>query len=178
VVAGNEAWTDKARYLTTQAKDDPLEYVHKEIGYNFRLTNIQAAMGCAQLEQIADYISAKRRIAAAYTQAFQELPGITPMAEAPWAFSVFWLFTILVDEADYGLSSRALMRHLDARGIQSRPLWQPLHLNPAHAGSRVYGEEVALSLNRRALSLPCSVGLSMSAQEYVIDCIKRPGASV
>jgi perosamine synthetase len=177
LVTDNEAWSEKARYLTTQAKDDPLEYIHKEIGYNFRLTNIQAAMGCAQLEQITEYIGAKRRIAAAYSQAFQGIPGITPMQEASWAFSVFWMFTILVDEGEYGINSRALMGHLQDQGIQTRPLWHPLHLNPAHAGCQVYGGKVALELYRRALSLPCSVGLSPSAQEYVINSIRRLGGN-
>jgi len=99
IVTDNSSWADKARYVTTQAKDDPLEYVHNEIGYNYRLTNIQAAMGCAQLEQLDDFVAAKRRIASTYTQALKDVRCITTMSEAPWACCSFWLYTILKPEA-------------------------------------------------------------------------------
>ena len=85
VVTNNQVWADRAKYLTTQAKDDPVEYIHGEMGYNYRLTNIQAAMGCAQMEQLSDFIAAKVAIAATYTQTLGDVPGITPMCEAPWA---------------------------------------------------------------------------------------------
>jgi perosamine synthetase len=167
IVTDNEAWAEKARYLTTQAKDDPLEYVHNEIGYNYRLTNIQAAMGVAQLEQLDDYVAAKRRIARRYADAFEGLPGISPMQEAGWAFSVFWMYTVLVNEEEFGLDSRALLRALRMERIQTRPLWQPLHSSPAHAGNLSYRCVVAERLNRQALSLPCSVSLSTSQQARI-----------
>ena len=76
IVTDNEAWARKAKYLTTQAKDDPVEYIHNEIGYNYRLTNVQAAMGVAQLEKLEEHIASKRRIAKTYTQAFKDIPGL------------------------------------------------------------------------------------------------------
>ena len=173
IVTDNETWARKAKYLTTQAKDDPLEYIHNEIGYNYRLTNIQAAMGCAQLEQLDDYIAAKRRIAAAYTEAFQNVPGVTPMREADWAFSIFWMYTVLVDEAQYGISSRVLLRRLGEAKIQARPLWQPIHLSPAYAGSWIVDGSVAERLNRQALSLPCSVGLTTRDIQRVISVLRE-----
>ena len=166
----------RARYLTTQAKDDPLEYVHGAIGYNYRLTNVQAAIGVAQLERLREYLAAKRRIAERYREGLADLPGLTLMREAPWAESAWWLFTLLVDEARFGMSSRALLRELDARGIQTRPLWQPLHQSPAHAGAQSTGCPVAESLHREALSLPCSVGLTESDQELVIAEVRRLAA--
>ncbi len=175
IVTADETLARRCRYLTTQAKDDALEYVHHEVGYNYRLVNILAALGCAQLEQLADYLAAKRRIAAAYTEALAEVPGITPPREADWAQSTFWLYTILVDEAQYGLDSRALLRALAAAGIQTRPLWQPLHRSRALAGSPVVGGDVADGLNRQALSLPCSVGLTPEQQARVIAEIRRLG---
>jgi perosamine synthetase len=171
IVTDNEEYARKAKYLTTQAKDDPLEFVHNEIGYNYRLTNIQAAFGCAQLERLDEYLSAKRRIAAVYTEAFKNIPGITSMSAAPWAESSFWLFTILVDQSLYGLSSRELMRHLESAGIQARPLWQPIHLSPAHAASPKIDCTIAEWLNAHALSLPCSVGLTEAQQAKVIQTI-------
>jgi perosamine synthetase len=172
LVTRHEAWARRARYLTTQAKDDAIEYVHHEVGYNYRLTNLQAAMGVAQLEGLADFLAAKRRIAERYTAALRDVPGLAPMREAEWARSAWWMYTIGVDEAVFGRDSRALMRALDARGIQTRPLWQPLHRSPAHAGSPVASCPVADELNRVALSLPCSVGLPAADQERVIEALR------
>lgn len=171
IVTDDEAMARRAKYLTTQAKDDPLEFVHGAIGYNYRLSNIQAALGVAQLERLAEHVAAKRRIAATYTAALQSIPGLTPMREAEWAFSVFWMFTVLVDAAQFGQDSRALLRQLTAAKIQTRPLWQPAHLSPAHQGMRQTDCSVAERLNRDALSLPCSVGLSESDQLRVIEAV-------
>lgn len=177
IVTDNEAWAHKAKYLTTQAKDDPIEYIHHEIGYNYRLTNVQAAMGCAQMELLDDYIAAKLCIAAAYTDQLKDLPGLTPMRAASWAESIFWLYTILVDEEVTKKGSRQLMRHLAERGIQARPLWQPLHQSPAYAGSQAYQCTVAERLNRMALSLPCSTGLTADEQARVIEAVRDFSAS-
>ncbi len=175
IVTDNADWAYRARYLTTQARDDPVEYVHHEVGYNYRLTNIQAAIGCAQMEVVDEYVAAKRRIAGMYTAEFDAVPGIEPMREAPWAFCAYWLYTVRVDESEYGMDSRTLMSKLAESGIQSRPLWQPLHSSPAHSGCRHYGGDVAEELYRNALSIPCSVGLSESDQQMVIETIRSLG---
>lgn len=173
IVTDDEELATRAKYLTTQAKDDPLEYVHNEIGYNYRLTNIQAAMGCAQVEQLDSYLEAKLDIAARYRHGLEGVPGISLMPQAPWAASAWWLYTILVDESHYGTDSRGLMHRLGVDRIQTRPLWQPAHLSPAHAGSQALGGEVAERLNRDGLSLPCSVGLKAPDQDRVISTIQR-----
>lgn len=173
IVTENEAWAKRAKYLTTQAKDDAVEYLHNEIGYNYRLTNIQAAMGCAQMELLDEYIASKRRITARYREALAEIPGITPMREADWASSVFWMYTALVDSAKCGHSSRELLAALQQEKIQTRPLWQPLHQSRAHAGSQVIGGSVAERLYADGLSLPCSVGLFEAAQERVITTLRK-----
>jgi perosamine synthetase len=171
IVTRNPEWAARAKYLTTQAKDDPIEYVHGEVGFNYRLTNIQAAVGCAQLEQLESFVAAKRRLASIYTDAFKDVAGLTPMREADWAMSIFWMYTVLVDESAYGEDSRALMRRLAQKGIQSRPLWQPLHRSPVYQKAQVIGGEVADDLNRRALSLPSSVGLTDDELHSVIDAV-------
>jgi perosamine synthetase len=178
VVTDNAEWAKRARYLTTQAKDDPIEFVHGEIGYNYRLTNIQAAMGCAQLELLDEYVARKRRTAAAYARSLADVPGMTPMRQAPWAESIWWMYTVLVDRRRYGLDSRALLRRLEEAGIQARPLWQPMHRSPAHRGLESGSFPVAERLNRDGLSLPCSVGLTRHEQARVTDVIRahgRPG---
>ena len=173
VVTDNEAWARKAKYLTTQAKDDEVEYVHHEIGYNYRLTNIQAAMGCAQMELLHEYVEAKKRIAASYARELAAVPGITTMSEAPWASSTFWMYTVLVDNARFGMDGRGLLKELGKHKIQTRPLWQPLHQSRAHADAFHTGCPVAEGLNARALSLPCSVGLTQEQQAFVIEQIRR-----
>jgi perosamine synthetase len=171
IVTDNAAWAERARYLTTQAKDDPLEAIHGAIGYNYRLTNLQAAVGCAQLELLDGYVAAKRRIAAAYTDALRDVPGITPMRQAPWAESIFWMYTVLVDAAAYGMDSRALLRRLEGARIQTRPLWQPAHASPAHKGTQACQGAVADRLYRDGLSLPCSVNLTAEQMARVTDII-------
>ena len=171
IVTDNETWAQKAKHLTTQAKGDPVEYVHTEIGYNYRLTNIQAAVGVAQMEGLDSYVESKRRIAFAYGDAVRELPGITPMREAEWARSTFWLYTVLVDEGEFGMSSRQLMREFASCGIQTRPLWQPLHLSKAHTGAVATNCSTAERLNHSALSLPCSVGLPPNLQNKVAETL-------
>ena len=168
LVTGDKGLADRARYLTTQAKDDPLEYIHGAVGYNYRLTNVQAAIGCAQLERLDEYVDRKRRIAAAYSSAFANVPGLTMMREAAWAASNSWMFTVLVDSARAGIDSRTLMRRLSESGIQARPLWQPIHRSPAYADLPYVACPVADRLHAEAISLPCSVGLTGSDQARVI----------
>ena len=177
IVTNNSEWARRAKYLTTQSKDDPIEYIHKSVGYNYRLPNPLAAMGCAQLEHLDEYIAAKRRTADFYTETLARIPGITPMQQAPWAFSTFWMYTILVDEKAFGMSSRALLQALAQAGIQTRPLWQPLHQ------SEVFREIVdaqcpaSEQLNRTALSLPCSVGITEQQRtrvaEHIVGCARK-----
>lgn len=168
IVTDNEVWARKAKYLTTQAKDDPVEFIHNEIGYNYRLPNISAAIGCAQLEKLDEYIAIKRRIAETYVTSLRGVPGLTPMREAESAFSIFWMFTMLVDGKKYGMPSRELLRRLAKQNIQTRPLWQPMHLSPVHRGAFASDCSVAERLHRMAISLPCSVGLNVSKQQNVI----------
>lgn len=171
LVTNDAALADRARYLTTQAKDDPVEYVHGAVGYNYRLTNVQAALGVAQMERLGQHVAAKRLIAAAYEEGLATIPGLTPMAEASWARSVWWMYTALVDEEEFGIDSRELLRRLERQRIQTRPLWQPLHRSEAHAASWATDCSVADRLNRTALSLPCSVGLTGVEQARVIECL-------
>ena len=174
IVTDSEAWARRAKYLTTQAKDNPLEYIHNEIGYNYRLTNIQAAMGVAQLERLDDHVATKRRIAKYYKDHLANVLGIEPPQEAEWAFSIYWLYTVLVDAEEYGIGSRELLHSLRSEGIQTRPFWHPIHSLAPYAGCQAYQVSVADDLYRRALSLPCSVGLTDQEQERVIELLKVP----
>ena len=171
IVTDREDWAKKAKYLTTQAKDDPIEYIHGEIGFNYRLPNVLAAIGCAQIEQLASYVAKKRSIAAHYQQQLAGIRGLTPMRNASWAESTYWMYTVLVDPAEFGINSRQLLRILESQKIQTRPLWQPIHLSPAHAVMKARSLPVAEHLADHALSLPCSVSLSDYDQDRVIAAI-------
>lgn len=173
ITTANAEWAAKAKYLTTQAKNDPVEFVHGEIGYNYRLTNIQAAMGCAQMEMLGEYIEKKAAIASRYERGLKGTAGITVMPQAPWAKSIFWLYTILVDQERFGMNARRVIKELETKGIQSRPLWQPMHQSPAHRGCEAFHCEIADRIHARALSLPCSVGLTDSDQDYVIESLVK-----
>jgi len=171
LVTDDERLAVRARYLTTQAKDDPIEYVHNEVGFNYRLTNVLAAMGCAQMEQLDAFVAAKRSIAERYRRSFSDLPGISVPEEASSVSSTFWMYTILIDEQLAGIDSRSLLRELGKRKIQSRPLWQPMHHSKAHDASGSPACPIADRLHSQALSLPCSVGLSASSQDKVIQSV-------
>lgn len=173
IVTDNAEWARRAKYLTTQAKDDPIEFNHENIGYNYRLANIQAALGCARLEQLPEYIASKRRIAEVYTEALADLPGLKPMREAGWAFSIFWMYTILVDGNRYGMGSRSLLDHFADAGIQARPLWRPIYSLSPYRCCQSYRVEVADQLYAMALALPSSVGLTPEQQQRVIGILAQ-----
>lgn len=173
VMTNDAALAQQVRHLSTQAKEDSPEYVHDQVGYNYRLTNVQAAVGCAQFEQLEGMLARKREIAAAYREGLDHIEGISVMREAPYAWSTDWLTTIRVEPAGFGMDSRALLRHLAAHGVQSRPLWQPMHLSPAQRGAEHFRCEFSAELYATALSLPSSAGLTREDQQTVIQFIRE-----
>ena len=158
----------RARHLTTQARTSPAEYLHDEVGYNYRLTNLQAAMGVAQLEQLDAFVAKKRSIAERYDAAFREVPGLTPQGRAPGAASNRWMYALEVEPGQEGPDARAVLSRLADRRIQGRPIWQPMHLGAVHGTCQVLNGDVAARLYDRVLSLPCSVGLTDVDQARVI----------
>ena len=170
VLSRDEAMAARVRRLTTQARGDALEFIHDEIGFNYRLSNLHAALGVAQLEQLDLFVEDKRRTAAFYQQAFAPVDGVRPLVEAPWARSTYWMASMLLDE-DRCADVRALIRDLNAAGIQARPLWRPLHLQPAFRDARVGVVSVAERLYARGLSLPCSVGITPEERQDVVDAV-------
>jgi perosamine synthetase len=171
MVTNDAEWAARARYLTTQAKDDPIEYVHNAVGYNYRLTNLLAAMGCAQMEQLDKFVEAKQQIAKRYRESLISFSGIHLPKEADWASSTYWMYTVLIDQKVAGIDSRKLLHELAAKKIQTRPLWQPIHRSPAHDASGSPSCPNADALYNQAISLPCSVGLTRSEQDRVIHII-------
>lgn len=172
IVTNDEKIAKRARYLANQAKDDPVETSHKEIGYNYRMTNLHGAVGLAQLAKIDRHVEAKRHIASVYARELSQIPGLTLVQEKPDTFYTYWLSSIIVDAARFGMTARELMVALRRSGIESLPLYEPLHLSLAHKGAQAVGGQVAESLRERALSLPSSVGLTEQDQLRVIESIQ------
>lgn len=168
LVTDSQELADRARYLSTQAKDDPIEYVHGEVGYNYRLTNVQAAIGVAQMEQLDEFVAKKRHIADAYRRGLAHLPGVTVQVEAEWADTTSWLSTVLFDAASYGRDARSTMEHLQKNGIQTRPLWQPMHSAAPFADCFATDCSISERLYGEALSLPSSVDLTDQQLEKII----------
>ncbi|TDC53971.1 DegT/DnrJ/EryC1/StrS aminotransferase [Jiangella ureilytica] len=154
-----------AAHLTTQAKVDGEHYRHDDVGYNYRLTNIAAAVATAQLEQLPAKVAAKRAVAARYRDALRSAPVTAPPV-ASWADPTFWLYSVLLD--DPGLDPEKIVAALAADGVQARRLWPPLHdQRPYRAADRI-GGGVADDLYRRGLSLPSSAHLSERDQDTVV----------
>ena len=171
IVTNNEVYAKKAKHLTTQAKCSNTEFIHDQVGYNYRLTNVQAAMGCAQMEQIHHHLERKKEIANRYRLAFADNPKIQLLDNADWAVSCEWLFSLKFNDLPTHLDRTIIQKELHMRGIGSRPLWQPMHLSPAHIDLGHFDCPVAEDLYASVLSLPCSVGLTISQQDYVIESL-------
>lgn len=163
-----------ARYLSTQAKDDAVEYRHEQLGYNYRMPNVLAAIGTAQLEQLDKQIEARRAVEARYHEAFADVEGITLRKETEGSVSNGWLTTVLFDEERFGKSSREVMAALEGEQIQTRPLWTPLH-QTVHRKWTHGSFPIAERLQRQALSLPSSSTLTPEQQERIIELILSYG---
>jgi len=172
IVTNNSDYARKAKYLTTQAKDDPVYYIHNEIGYNFRLTNIQAALGVAQLEKLQSYIEIKRKNYGVYETEIGKIPGLK-IADVPdYAKSNYWFYCMQIDEYIYGKDRDELMKYLGASGIQTRPIWYLNHLQKPYKNFQNYRIEKAFDLLKETLNIPCSVNIKKSEIEQVIEALK------
>jgi aminotransferase in exopolysaccharide biosynthesis len=149
----------RAKHLTTTAKvSHPWAYMHDEIGYNYRLPNINAALGCAQLEQLTGFVEAKRRLYRRYDHAFSEVPGVRVFEEPDGARSNYWLQTLLLDD-DVAHHRDAILEATNKAGLMTRPVWTPIHKLVPYEGFPRMDMPVAESLERRLLNLPSSAHL-------------------
>lgn len=172
LLTNNEALATQARYLTIQAKDDGVFFIHNNLGYNYRLTSIAAALGCAQLEQLDDFIAKKRANLETYLAALTHVPDVELISrEAPWAFSTYWLYTIRLLKAagDDTILRDRLINRLSGRGVQTRPFWRLNHLQTPYENCQTYRIENALRLYNTCLNIPSSVNLG----HVEIDKVKK-----
>jgi pyridoxal phosphate-dependent aminotransferase EpsN len=168
----NVTWMEKARFWSQQARDPGLAYQHSEVGYNYRMSNVLAGIGCGQLEVLDLRVQQRRAIAFRYRDAFMDLPGISLMPQAAYGLHTNWLSCFLIDEQEFGASRDALIKALDEANVESRPVWKPMHLQPLFAQCACYGGAVAEDLFKRGICLPSSSSLSEEDQLYVINAIR------
>lgn len=161
----------RARHLINQAKADPVRYVHDEIGFNYRMTNIVAAIGTAQMEKLPGFIAARRANQQRYAERLDAVPGLR-MLDAPAGTSPnWWFYSLIIEPAEFGLDRDAVMQALDAEGIQTRPIWYPNHLQAPYRGCGAYRIERATWFWERVLNLPCSSDLTAEQVERVCGAI-------
>ena len=173
IVTHNEEYAKKARYLTTQAKDDDVQYIHNEIGYNFRLTNIQAAMGVAQLEQLPEYLKIKNKNYQTYKKEIDKIPGLQLAAKPGYADNNCWMYALQIDKSIYGKDREQLMDYLTENKIQTRPVWHLNHLQKPYRTCQNYQIEKANELIKKTVNIPCSVNLKKLEAEYIIKLLQH-----
>jgi dTDP-4-amino-4,6-dideoxygalactose transaminase len=161
-----------ARKLATQAREDAPHYEHTEIGYNYRLSNVLAAIGRGQLRSLEERVQARRRKFELYHAALSSLAGVEFMPEADWGRHTRWLTTLTIDPQAFGADRHAVCAALEAHDIEARPLWKPMHLQPVFSGFRCYGGAVAERLFDTGLCLPSGSALRESDVQRVADVVR------
>jgi dTDP-4-amino-4,6-dideoxygalactose transaminase len=164
---------ERAKYLSTQAREDLPFYQHLEIGYNYRMNNMAAAIGLAQLEKLDTWIAKRRLINERYRMLLSDIPGISFQTENEDSKSNYWLTTILIDEQLTGVSNDRLRVVLFKNGIETRFLWKPLHLQPVYKFAPFYGGNTSEKLFLKGLCLPSSVSLTFEDQKLICGLIEN-----
>lgn len=169
---------ERARYLATQARQPAAHYEHLDVGFNYRLSNLLAAVGRGQLAALEQKIVRRREINLAYRTALEGYAGISFMPEASYGRSNAWLTVLTIDAAGFGVDREAIRSHLESRNVESRPVWKPMHLQPVFRRCEVRGGAVAEQLFRDGLCLPSGSNLSDDEQRFVIARIEEARSRV
>ncbi|MBN1995115.1 MAG: DegT/DnrJ/EryC1/StrS family aminotransferase [Anaerolineae bacterium] len=174
VITNNQAWAERAFFLENQGRYSHDPYYHPEVGYNYRMTNVQAAIGVAQLERIDQMITLRRRNAAHYNHRLAGVPGLTLPVEKPWAENVYWMYSVIVED-EFGLSRDEVQLKLREAGIETRPFFCPVHTLPMYNTGQSL--PVAEELGRKGLNLPSSATLTPAQIDYICDTLMSLCAS-
>lgn len=173
MVTNKLPYSTQAYYLTTQAKDDDLYYIHNAVGYNFRLNNIQAAMGTAQLEYLTKILKLKRDHYRIFKDNINPIKGLC-MAETPvYANNNHWMYALQIDEKAYGRTRDELIKRFHKENIEVRPLWYLNHLQKPYKRAQTYKIEKAYTKLRQTVNLPCSVGLKKNEMIRIVGLLKK-----
>jgi dTDP-4-amino-4,6-dideoxygalactose transaminase len=175
LISNDTALVERARHLASQARQSVAHYEHEEVGYNYRLSNLLAAVGRAQLARLDGFVERRREINQRYRTALEALAGVTFLPEASGGRSTCWLTCVLLDEEEFGVGPELVREHLETHNIEARPIWKPMHLQPVYRSCRVVGGAVAEDFFRRGLCLPSGSALSKDGQQRVIDAFLQVG---
>ncbi|MCK5799700.1 MAG: aminotransferase class I/II-fold pyridoxal phosphate-dependent enzyme [Deltaproteobacteria bacterium] len=172
LISDDAAIVERARFLATQARDPAPHYQHSTIGYNYRLSNILAAIGRGQLTHIEDRVKARRRHFDHYAEGLSDLPGVTFMPEAPWGQANRWLTCLTIDPSHFGADREAVRNYLGDNNIEARPVWKPMHLQPVFSACRRIGGDVSERLFQDGLCLPSGSSLTEDEIARVIETFR------
>jgi pyridoxal phosphate-dependent aminotransferase EpsN len=173
LVSPDEEIIAHALKLATQARDPAPHYEHSEVGYNYRMSNILAAIGRGQLRVLPQRVAARRRNFSFYQQNLADLPGIEFMPEAPWGVHTRWLTTLTIDPREFGSDRETVRLALEAENIEARPIWKPMHRQPVFARFESFGGTVAERIFETGLCLPSGSNLSEMDLERVVEAVRR-----
>jgi dTDP-4-amino-4,6-dideoxygalactose transaminase len=173
LVSHNAALIEKARFWATQSRDPAPHYQHSEVGFNYRMSNVLAAIGRGQLRVLADRVNARRSNFEFYLSALGDLPGLSFMPEAPFGRSSRWLTCLTIDPLIAGTNREGVRLALAEKNIETRPVWKPMHLQPIFSGTLCFGGSVSEKLFEEGLCLPSGSNLTRADLERVASEIRR-----
>ena len=174
LVSNNEAWVKKAKFLATQARDDAPHYEHSEIGFNYRLSNVLAGIGRGQMQVLDERVEKRRENNQFYRRLLEGKQGITFLTAPDHSYDAnYWLTTILINPDMAGVSRDEVMHALAESNIESRPLWKPMHLQPAFSKYPCYGKGVSDELFEKGLCLPSGTNMSTDDYQRISDVFER-----
>jgi dTDP-4-amino-4,6-dideoxygalactose transaminase len=173
LVTNSEEFAEKTRWLSAQARESGIGYHHEELGYNYRLSNLLAAVGRGQVAALADRIRTRRAINDRYRRELADLPGVTFMPVHPRGAPNYWLTCILLDPDASGTSPGAVIKALDGQNIEARPAWKPLHAQPLYANCSFRDAGVASRIAARGICLPSGSGLTPAHLDKIVDVLRR-----
>jgi pyridoxal phosphate-dependent aminotransferase EpsN len=182
IISDDAVILQKARFLATQARDPAPHYQHSKLGYNYRMSNILAGVGRAQIQVLEDRVEKRRQVFERYYRELSHIPGLTFMPELENTRTNRWLTALTIDEKEAGVSAAQLIESLGERNIEARPVWKPLHLQPLFQGTSYYSHDknvhIAEQLFQTGICLPSGSNLTEAEQQRVIECIKGEQARV
>ena len=173
VVGDNEELVEKVRFLSSQAKKDTLYFIHDEIGYNYRMLNLQAALGTSQIDQLESFIETKIKNYKIYKEELKKIEGLEILPFVEGIRANHWFYSLKIDKEKYGIGRDELLQKLVEAGIQTRPIWGLIHQQKPYSTCQSYEIEKALYYYDRILNLPCSSNLTEKEVYQVIEKIRE-----
>ncbi|PHS31929.1 MAG: aminotransferase DegT [Alkaliphilus sp.] len=173
IVSDDDKLLKRAKHLTTQAKSDEIYYTHDEIGYNYRMTNLQAALGLAQLEQLEDFIKTKKNNYELYKEKIKDIAGLSLLEFKDNTRSNYWFYALNIDK-EYPLNRDEVIKYLSSKKVQARPIWGLINEQKPYLNNQTYKIKKAKQYLEHIVNIPCSSNLTKEDILYIVECLKKP----